>query len=240
MTWLRRATPDTGQMPTASATIVCTECDDTEAVMHLYTYDPAPNPRRLGLFLAWKGIDIDTTQVDLMQLEQLGEPYRAINPSGTVPTLVLDDGSLMTEVIAICDYLESLYPQKPLLGTTPLLRAQVLGWDHQIYMNAFSAVAEILRNGNPNFADRALPGPDRVAQIPALVERGRERLQRAWKDYDDALGGREFLVGDSLTLADIDLLVCTGFAGWVKESIPDDCAALLAWRDRVRATLDAG
>lgn len=208
--------------------------------MHLYTYDPAPNPRRLGLFLDWKGIDVDTTEVDLMQLEQLGEPYRAINPSGTVPTLVLDDGSLMTEVIAICDYLESLYPQKPLLGTTPLLRAQVLGWDHQIYMNAFAAVAEILRNGNPNFADRALPGPDRVAQIPALVERGRERLQRVWKDYDNALGGREFLVGDSLTLADIDLLVCTEFAGWVKESIPDDCAALLAWRDRVRATLDAG
>lgn len=208
--------------------------------MHLYTYDPAPNPRRLGLFLAWKGIDVDTTQVDLMQLEQLGEPYRAINPSGTVPTLVLDDGSLMTEVIAICDYLESLYPQRPLLGTTPLLRAQVLGWDHQIYMNAFSAVAEILRNGNPNFADRALPGPDRIAQIPALVERGRERLQRAWKAYDEALGGREFLVGDSLTLADFDLLVCTEFAGWVKESIPDDCPALLAWRDRVRATLDAG
>lgn len=208
--------------------------------MHLYTYDPAPNPRRLGLFLAWKGIDVDTTQVDLMQLEQLGEPYRAINPSGTVPTLVLDDGSLMTEVIAICDYLESLYPQRPLLGTTPLLRAQVLGWDHQIYMNAFSAVAEILRNGNPNFADRALPGPHRVAQIPALVERGRERLQRAWKAYDEALGGHEFLVGDSLTLADIDLLVCTEFAGWVKESIPDDCPALLAWRDRVRATLDAG
>lgn len=208
--------------------------------MHLYTYDPAPNPRRLGLFLAWKSIDIDSTQVDLMQLEQLGEPYRAINPSGTVPTLVLDDGSLMTEVIAICDYLESLYPQRPLLGTTPLLRAQVLGWDHQIYMNAFSAVAEILRNGNPNFADRALPGPHRVAQIPALVERGRERLQRAWKAYDEALGGHEFLVGDSLTLADIDLLVCTEFAGWVKESIPDDCPALLAWRDRVRATLDAG
>ncbi|MEQ8516583.1 MAG: glutathione S-transferase family protein, partial [Chromatocurvus sp.] len=176
--------------------------------MHLYTYDPAPNPRRLGLFLAWKDIDIDTTQVDLMQLEQLGEAYRAINPSGTVPTLVLDDGTLMTEVIAICDYVEALHPQKPLLGTTPLWRAQVLGWDHQIYMNAFSAVAEILRNGNPNFAERALPGPAKVPQIPALVDRGRERLRQGWKAYDEALGGREFLVGDSLTLADIDLLVC--------------------------------
>ncbi|MFN2288580.1 MAG: glutathione S-transferase family protein [Chromatocurvus sp.] len=208
--------------------------------MHLYTYDPAPNPRRLGLFLAWKDIDIDTTQVDLMHLEQLDEAYQRVNPSGTVPALVLDDGTLMTEVIAICDYLESLYPQKPLLGTTPLLRAQVLGWDHQIYMNAFSAVAEILRNGNANFADRALPGPTRVPQIPALVDRGRERLRRGWQTYDDVFSERDFLVGDALTLADIDLLVCSEFAGWVKESIPDSCGALLAWRDRVRKITDAG
>ncbi|SRR6056297_632499 len=208
--------------------------------MHLYTYDPAPNPRRLGLFLALKEIDIDTTQIDLMQLEQLGEQYRAICPAGTVPTLRLDDGTLITEVIAICDYLESLHPQKPLMGTTPLARAQVLGWDHHIYINAFSAVAEVLRNGNPNFADRALPGPVKTPQIPALVDRGRERLQRGWQTYDEALNGRDFLVGDTLTLADIDLLVCSEFAGWVKESIPEDCESLLAWRARVRQVLDAG
>ena len=207
--------------------------------MHLYTYDPAPNPRRLGLFLSWKGIDIETTQVDLMQLEQLGEPFRAINPAGTVPALVLDDGTLLTEVIAICDYLESLHPQRPLLGTTPLARAQVLGWDHQLYTGVFSAIAEILRNGNPNFADRALPGPVKVAQIPALVDRGRERLQGAWQNCEQALGKRDFLVDDAMTLADIDLLVCTEFAGWVKESIPETCTALLAWRNRVRKTLDA-
>ncbi len=207
--------------------------------MHLYTYDPAPNPRRLGLFLSWKGIDIETTQVDLMQLEQLGEPFRAINPAGTVPALVLDDGTLLTEVIAICDYLESLHPQRPLLGTTPLARAQVLGWDHQLYTGVFSAIAEILRNGNPNFADRALPGPVKVAQIPALVDRGRERLQSAWQNCEQALGKRDFLVDDAMTLADIDLLVCTEFAGWVKESIPETCTALLAWRNRVRKTLDA-
>ena len=207
--------------------------------MHLYTYDPAPNPRRLGLFLSWKGIDVETTQVDLMQLEQLGEPFRAINPAGTVPALVLDDGTLLTEVIAICDYLESLHPQRPLLGTTPLARAQVLGWDHQLYTGVFSAIAEILRNGNPNFADRALPGPVKVAQIPALVDRGRERLQSAWQNCEQALGKRDFLVDDAMTLADIDLLVCTEFAGWVKESIPETCTALLAWRNRVRKTLDA-
>lgn len=206
--------------------------------MHLYTYDPAPNPRRLGLFLSWKGIEIETTQIDLMQLEQLGEAYCSINPSGTVPALVLDDGTLLTEVISICDYLESLHPQRPLLGTTPLARAQVLGWDHQIYMGSFAAVAEVLRNGNPNFKDRALPGPISVPQIPELVDRGRERLRRAWHSYDQALTGRDFLVGDALTLADIDLLVCTEFAAWIKESTPDECKSLSAWRDRVRGLID--
>src|SRR6056297_3197147 len=150
--------------------------DIVEAVMHLYTYDPAPNPRRLGLFLEWKGIEIETTQVDLMQLEQLGETYRAINPAGTVPALILDDGTLMTEVIAICDYLEALHPEKPLFGEGPLARAQVLSWDHHLFLSVFMAIAETLRNGNPAFEDRALPGPFKVTQIPALCERGRSRL----------------------------------------------------------------
>jgi glutathione S-transferase len=205
--------------------------------MHLYTFDPAPNPRRLGLFLAHKGIEIDSTQVDLMKLEQLGEAFRRINPLGTVPALQLDDGTLLTEVIGMCDYLESLHPERPLMGTTPLARAQVLSWDHQIYMSAFTAIAEILRNGNPAFADRALPGPIPVAQIPELVERGRQRLRHVWKGFNAALTDRDFLVGDSPTLADIDLLVCIEFAGWVKESVPEEYSALLDWRARARQAL---
>ncbi|MDH3993817.1 MAG: glutathione S-transferase N-terminal domain-containing protein, partial [Gammaproteobacteria bacterium] len=82
--------------------------------MKLYTYDPAPNPRRLALFMQHKGIEIESQQIDMMSAEQLGDDYLAINPEATVPALVLDDGSVLTEVVGICTYLEELYPEKPL------------------------------------------------------------------------------------------------------------------------------
>jgi glutathione S-transferase len=205
--------------------------------MHLYTYDPAPNPKRLQLFINYKGIALDTTQVNLMQLEQLGEDYRRINPAGTVPALVLDDGTVLHEVIGACAYLEALYPEKPLLGSTPLERAQVLSWDHRIFNTCLSAVAEILRNGNPNFAGRALPGPLPIPQIPELAERGRLRLGPGFAAADAALADSPFLVGDHVSLADIDLLVCTEFAGWVKEKVPDDCQHIHAWLPRVKDAL---
>ena len=114
--------------------------------MKLYSFDVAPNPRRVGLFMAYKGIAIETINVDLGKKEQLMDDYLAINPAGTVPTLVLDDGTILTDVIACCAYLESLYPEKPLMGTTDLERAQVLGWSHKIFIQGLMAVAEMLRN----------------------------------------------------------------------------------------------
>lgn len=205
--------------------------------MKLYTYDPAPNPQRLGLFLKYKGIDLETVQIDMMTGEQRGDDYRAIVPDQTVPALVLDDGTVLTEVIGQCVYLESLYPQKPLLGTTDLERALVISWDHKLFMSAFMAVAEILRNGNPNFASRALPGPLDLEQIPALAERGRTRLAHAWETLDKVLAGRTWLAGDSFSLADIDMAVVAGFSGWVKARPPESLADLHAYLARVQAEL---
>ena len=139
----------------------------------------------------------------------------------TVPALVLDSGAVLTEVIGICAYLEGVHPERPLLGATPLEKAQVLSWDHRLFNMVMMGVAEILRNGSPNFADRGLPGPLDVPQIPELVERGRLRLAHAWTWLDQELDGRTWLAGDKPSLADIDLLVCAGFSGWVKQSPPD-------------------
>lgn len=205
--------------------------------MKLYTYDPAPNPRRLQLFIDYKGIDVETEQVDLMKLEQFNDAFRAVNPAATVPTLVTDEGAVLTEVVGACVYLEEQFPDKPLLGTTPLEKARVISWDHQIFNTCLTAVAEILRNGNPNFAGRALPGGLDIPQIPELVERGKLRLGPAFRAVDAALADSPFLVGDSVTLADIDLLVCTEFCGWVKESVPEDCANIHAWLPRARQAL---
>ncbi len=205
--------------------------------MKLYTYDPAPNPRRLAMFMSYKGIEIDTTQVDLMQREQLQDAYRQLVPEMTVPALVLDDGTVLTEVIGICIYLEELYPEKPLLGTTPLEKAHVLSWDHRLYNVVLGAVAEVLRNGSPNFAGRALPGALGVEQIPALVERGGLRLTQAWQELDDTLADRTWLAGDSFSLADIDLVACESFAGWVKQRPPESLKNLHAYLERARAEL---
>lgn len=205
--------------------------------MQLYTFDPAPNPKRLQMFIDYKGIEIETHQVDMMAKAQLADEYRHINPACTVPALVLDDGTVLTEVIGACVYLEQLYPERPLLGTTELERAQVISWDHQLFLGVFMAIAEILRNSSPGFVDRALPGPVNVAQIPALAERGRMRLAPAWQGVDAALASRPFVAGNAVSLADIDLLIATEFAGWVKESVPPQCSNIHDWLPRARDAL---
>lgn len=206
--------------------------------MKLYTYDPAPSPQRLTLFLKYKGIDLETRQIDMMQAEQLGEAYRAINPACTVPALVLDDGTVMTEVVGICHYLESLHPEKPLMGTTALEKAQVISWNHKLFMIAFMAIADILRNTSPGMVNRALPGPLDLPQIPELGERGRLRLQHAWETLEEAVPAEGWLAGDHFSLADIDLHVYAGFSGWVKSKPPESCTKLHAYLGRVAAELD--
>jgi glutathione S-transferase len=205
--------------------------------MKLYTCDTAPNPRRVGLFLAYKGIQLPTEQVDLRCGGQFSPEFAAINPRCIVPALQLDDGTVLCDGIAICWYLESLHPQRPLLGTEPLQQAQVLSWDHYLYTEGFLPVAEALRNRSDAFKDRAVTGPARIAQIPELEARGRQRLQSLWQRLDEHLEGREFLVGDAVTLADIDALVVVDFAGWIKERVPADRPRIHAWYQRVKPLL---
>lgn len=205
--------------------------------MHIYTFDSAPNPRRLGLFIAYKGLEIPTTQIDMRNNAHRDEAFLAINPMGTVPALVTDEGVLLTEVIGICDYLESLYPERPLMGRTPLERALVLSWDHRIYTSLLEAFAEMLRNRSPAFANRALPGPIDIEQIPELEHRGRKRFRGTLELLNEELGDQPFLCGDSVTVADIGLLVAIETASWVKESLPESCTNLQRWLESTRAAL---
>ncbi len=206
--------------------------------MKLYTYDPAPNPRRLALFMQYKGIDIDTEQVDMMKGQQLSEAFRQINPRCTVPALQLEEGTVLTEVIGICTYLEALYPDKPLLGTTPLEKAQILSWNHHLFITVMMAIASMLRNRGEGFRNRALPGPLDLPQIPELVERGRQQLAHALPELDRQLASGGWLAADTFSFADIDLLVAVDFLSWVKLAIPDDCKHLQAWYQRARAELN--
>ncbi len=205
--------------------------------MKLHTCDPAPNPRRVNLFLAVKGIRIPTVQVDLRAGEHLGEAFRRLNPRCIVPVLELDDGSVLCDGLAICWYLESLYPDPPLLGRDALQTARILSWEQMSFTDGFMPAADILRNRSQAFRDRAVTGPAASAQIPALVERGRERLHQFWRYLETHLDGRRFIVGDSLTFADINTLVIIDFAGWSKESVPAECPKVLQWMQRIRELL---
>lgn len=205
--------------------------------MKLYTYDPAPNPRRLSLFLKVKGMAIANHQVDLLKGGQFEESFLRLNPRATVPTLVLDDGNVLADTLAICFYLDSLAGGDSLFGQSDLEKSQVLGLCHRIFTDGFIPVAEILRNTHPNYANKALPGSAPIAQIPALAERGGQRIEQFFREVDALLQDRAFLVGSRLSQADIDLLVVADFAGWVKRRPDASCSALSAHLSRVREIL---
>jgi glutathione S-transferase len=206
--------------------------------MHLYTFDAAPNPARLKMFMEYKGISIETTQIDLGKEEQLGDAYRAIVPEATVPALVLDDGSVLCAVIAIAHYLEATHPERPLLGHTANERARVLNWNHRLFGEVYSPIADAFRNAHPSYANRALPGPVNMAQLPELVARGKTRLTQSFTMVNEALRHNAFLAGERFSFADIDLLAALDFAKWGARLTPDESLQHLhRWRAEAKAAL---
>lgn len=203
--------------------------------MKLYDYAAAPNPRRVRIFLAEKNIEIETVQIDLRKLEQKSEAFLKISPLGEVPLLQLDDGTCISQVHAICRYIEESHPENPLLGRTPLEKALVESSNHQLNMNGIVAVADGFRNANPLFAGRALPGPNSYAQIPDLAERGLLRVDHLLRDLDAHFANSEFIIGDYFSVADITAFTTIDFARWIKKTIPEDCVNLQRWYDQVNA-----
>lgn len=205
--------------------------------MHLYTFSPAPNPQRLAYYLKYKSINIDTTEVSISKGEQFSEEFKAINPASTLPALVLDDGSVLTDTIAICVYLESLHPEKSLFGSNATEYAKVIGWSHKIYVDGLMAAAEIFRNSSSFFKDRAMPGKLNIPQLESLVERGRLRLTAFWEELDQQFTERDYLVGEQLTLADIDAYVICKFSEMIKAPVSEKYSHLARWRNNVAEQL---
>jgi glutathione S-transferase len=201
--------------------------------MKFYDCTTAPSPRRVRIFMAEKGIEIETIQIDLANGEQFSEAFKAINPLCEVPLLVLDDGTSISQISAICRYLEEIYPDNPLLGRTPVERAVVESSNQQLQMNGFAAGAEAFRNATPGFKNRAMPGPHNYSQIPELAERGQQRLDNLFSDLEAHLANSEFIVGDYYSIADISALCVIDFAKWVKKRIPEDYSNLQRWYDQV-------
>ena len=187
------------------------------------------------MFIHEKGIDIPTVEVDLMHQAQFDKEYKSKNPRCTVPMLELDRGELICDTLAICDYLESEYPRPPLIGKNAKQRAQVLMWYQRVVDDGFMAVSESFRNFVKGYRGHALTGPVSYEQIPELVERGRKRAERFFEDLDKHLKGREYIVDNIFTLADIAALVTVDFAKAIKLEIKEWQMDLKKWHELVSA-----
>jgi len=201
--------------------------------MKFYDCKTAPSPRRVRIFLAEKGIDIETVQIDLGKGEQFSNEFRALNPDCTVPVLQLDDGSGISEVTAICQYVEELHPEPALFGSSPEDRARVSMWNAKVEQLGLWAMMDAFRNSAKGLVDRALPGPESYVQIPELAERGRKRLLQFFERLDHQLADNTFVAGDDYSIADISAMVLVDFAGWIKIAIPDDAEHVARWYSEV-------
>jgi glutathione S-transferase len=202
--------------------------------LKLYHSTSSPNSRRVRMFLAEKGLTVLLVPVDLAKGEQHSDAYRVINARRVVPTLVLEDGTAIGEVLAIWRYLEEAYPTPPLLGSTPKDKALVTMWERRAELEGFAAVMEGVRNASERLKGRAIAGPDDYDQIPALVERSRLRVKDFYADLDARLAALPFVAGDHFSAADITGLVTVDFATKAMSlPVPDERKALRRWVEKV-------
>jgi glutathione S-transferase len=189
---------------------------------------PAPNPRRVRVFLAEKGISLPETPVDLMKREHKSPEHRARNSMGQVPTLELDDGTCISETVAICRYFDEVQPDPPLFGATPVEKATVDMWVRRIEFTVMSPVGMFWRHAHPRTA--AL-----LTQYKDFGESNRETYKGAQRWLDRELDGRQWLAGDAYSIADICLLSTVDFATWIGLPLEAEHANLAAWHARASA-----
>ena len=189
---------------------------------------PAPNPRRVRMFLVEKGIDLPETPVNMMKREHKSPEFRAKNSLGQIPALELDDGTVISETVAICRYLEEMATEPPMFGRTPVEKAQVDMWIRRIEFVLMSPVGNFWRHAHPRTA--AL-----LTQYKDFGESNREAYAGAQKWLDRELADREFIAGELYTMADICALSTVDFAEWIGLELDPSFTNLAAWRARVSA-----
>jgi glutathione S-transferase len=191
--------------------------------MKLYNHSQAPNPRRVRIFLAEKGISLPLEEVDLLAGQNRTPEFLAKNPSGGLPVLELDDRSCLAESVAICRYLEAQHPEPNLMGRDPREQAEIEMWNRRMELELFAAIGQTVRNTHPMFKDRLQQFPDYGEGQRAVVVRRLERMDRE-------LAGRQFVVGDRFTIADITALVAIDIGGRMANiGIAPQLANLTRW-----------
>jgi len=201
--------------------------------MLFYDCSTAPSPRRARMFIAEKGLTIETREISIAQGEQLSDGFLKINPRATLPVLITDEGTVLSENIAISTYLEARFPEPALMGTTPDEKALVAMWNAIAEAQGGMPVAEVLRNSHPAMKGRALPGPLNLEQIPELAERGQIRVAAFFATLEKRLSESPWLAGNTFSLADITAYVFVDFARVIKTRIPESNSATKAWYEAI-------
>ncbi|HEY5305796.1 MAG TPA: glutathione S-transferase [Pseudolabrys sp.] len=197
--------------------------------MKLYDSKLAPNPRRARIFLAEKGITVPTENIEIGSKQHKTAEYTAINPLQRMPALVLDDGTIITESIAICRYFEMVQPEPPLFGVGAKDVALVEMWNRRAELNLMFGVAQVFRHTHPAMKELEVP------QVPAWAEANRPRVMEFVDMLDGELAKREFIAGDRYTVADITALVAVDFMKPARLTIPDSAANVKRWHAAVSA-----
>ncbi len=198
------------------------------------TAEIAPNPRRVRIFAAEKGIDLPRQEVSIVKGEHKAPAYLAVNARGQTPALALDDGTVLTESVAICRYLEALHPAPALFGETPLEIATIEMWVRRVELSVMAAVGAVWVHTHP-FTAR-LP----IQRFAEYGESNCPRVIEGFAQCDVALAQALFLAGAAFSMADIALLTTVDFAAFIGIPLPEQHAHLRDWHARVSARPSAG
>lgn len=196
--------------------------------MKLYDTTTAPNPRRVRVFLAEKNIEVPMEQVDIAGKENRQSPFLEKNPLGGVPVLELDDGSFISESVAICRYFDALHPEPALFGESAEEQAAVEMWNRRMEFDVMLPILNVFRHGHPFFKGR-------IEQVPEYSESCRREAGARLSWLNGELANREFVVGDKFTIADITALCAVDFGKVSKIRMSADHEHLQAWHARVSA-----
>jgi len=197
--------------------------------MKLYDNKHAPNPRRVRIFLAEKGIDIPTVQVNIMEKECQTPAFTARNVMQRLPVLEFEDGTCLSESVAICRYFEVLHPEPPLMGRGAREMAEVEMWNRRMELDLFWRVTFAFRHTNPAMAELQVP------QVPAWGKANGDYLEHALTWLDGELAERAFIAGESFTIADITAICAVGFMRVIGRKIGDDTPNLQRWHEAMAA-----
>jgi glutathione S-transferase len=197
--------------------------------MKLYDFTRAPNPRRVRIFLAEKNIKIPTEQVDLGTHAHKSPAFTAINPLQRLPALVLDDGTVLTESIAICRYFELLQPEPALFGRAPKEQAIIEMWQRRVELHLLWPVSFVFRSLHPAMAQMEVP------QVPAWGEANKPRVMEFLELLEKELAQRRYVAGDDFTVADITGLVAIDFMKPAKLSVPESMTNVRRWHAELSA-----